>query len=119
MNSRSFVYADGTANHLDALRKDSMIPMDLWPKHVQTVRLTGIPPGKKQEAKNFFQNRLHWTSNRHHWQTRMEAKTAFYWTIIPKVSQLTNENAEECENVADKARTIPPASFCENVASPA
>jgi hypothetical protein len=49
----------------------------------------------------------------------MEAKTAFYWTIIPKVSQLTNENAEECENVADKARTIPPASFCENVASPA
>lgn len=109
VNSRSFVYADGTANHLDALRKDSMIPMDLWPKHVQTVRLTGIPPGKKQEAKNFFQNRLHWTSNRHHWQTRMEAKQAFYWTIIPKVSQLTNENADKCENVADKARTIPPA----------
>jgi hypothetical protein len=73
-------------------------------------------PGKKQEAKNFFQNRLHWTSNRHHWQTRMEAKQAFYWTIIPKSSRLTNENAEKCENVADKARTIPPAS---NVASPA
>ena len=66
------------------------------------------PPGK-QGVVHFFQNRLHWTSNRHHWQTRMEAKEAFYWTIIQMFSQLTNENAELCENVADKARTIPPA----------
>ena len=66
-----------------------------------------ILPVKKQGVVHFFQYSPEMTSNRHHWQTSVEGLAHHDWFKAQKALNLTNEKAQRCENVADKA----PAQF--------